>query len=234
MAGILKSLIAHSPAVAAPTGAGLANFNLQDLVESGQMQIAAARREAARIIAEAEEQSLEIKRAAAELGHREGLEKGSQEFQQRVDTKARQWAEADLAGLRKSVEQLWSQEAAWLTEWKQVLVQSILEICERLVSKRIAGDEEILLRWAEEAIEMTRASRGITLAVHPELLLRLGDRLEQLLKTTGAPEDSRLEPDETLSKDGLVVRQRGGEIDLQLKSQLARFALSLNQLFGGG
>ncbi len=44
--------------------------------------------------------------------------------------------------------------------------------------------------------------------------------MEALLRSASVPEDTRLEPDESLEPFGVVVRQLGGSIDSQLSSQL--------------
>jgi flagellar assembly protein FliH len=223
MASVLKPNSGTQPSDPTPSAfSGLASVNLDDFVETTSRQLASAKAEADRIIAEAKRQAEQLRENTLREARAEGLALGKQDFNNLVEESAKKMSAADLTTLRQAVDQLWTNEQSWLEQWQLSLIGMVLELTERLVGKRIQEDETILLQWAKEAIELTRTARSITVALHPETLVRIGDHLEPLLRSMGAPEDSRLEADETVSINGVVVRQVGGKVDMQLKTQMQR------------
>ncbi len=227
MAAILKSNAPVTVGDAQRSVSGLTNFNLQDIVETGRRQLEGAKAESDRMLAEAKLACEQIKKQAFDAGRREGIEAGQKEIQEQIQQTAKKLAENDLATFRAALNQLHQNEQEWLERWRGALVGLVMELTERLVVARSEKDEQVVAQWAQQAIELTKSARSITIAVHPETLVRIGDRLEALLRSSGAPVDSRLEPDESVSIHGVVVRQEGGFVDLQLKSQLERFAQRL-------
>ena len=83
-------------------------------------------------------------------------------------------------------------------------------------------DRELLVRWANEALRSTRSASRLTVAVHPETLAELGGAFDQLLAMPELPEQTHVEPDESVDRNGVVVRQPGGEIKAGLMAQLQR------------
>ncbi len=222
MASILKPHSNAAVSISAKTSSGLSSFNLQDLAEVGRRQLEAAEQEAARIIAAAKAEAEALKAQATHEARQQGLAAAQQDLKRQVNEAAAKMSEADLAALRDATQQLYRHEAEWLKQWSDCLVGLVSEISSRIIGHRAGKDEQILVDWAQQAIQQAKTSRSITIAVHPETLIRIGERLEQLLKSDGAPEDSRIEPDETVSKTGVVLRREGGQIDFQLQTQLER------------
>ena len=81
---------------------------------------------------------------------------------------------------------------------------------------------DLLVRWAEEALRSTRSAQRLVVAVHPETLAELGGALDQLLSQSDLPEQTHIEPDESVDRNDVVVRQLGGEINAGLTAQLRR------------
>ena len=66
------------------------------------------------------------------------------------------------------------------------------------------------------------AAVTLAVAVHPETLAQLGPEFDKLLASPDLPEQTHVEPDESVDPAGVVVRQRGGSIDAGLRAQLDR------------
>jgi flagellar assembly protein FliH len=62
----------------------------------------------------------------------------------------------------------------------------------------------------------------LSVAVHPETLVDLGEKLDQLLASPDLPESTQVVPDASLGPTDVVVRQTGGEIQAGLEAQLQR------------
>jgi flagellar assembly protein FliH len=87
---------------------------------------------------------------------------------------------------------------------------------------RLDSERELLVRWAGQALQSTRAATRLTLAVHPETLAQLGRSFDQLLASSELPEQTHVQPDESVDRNTVVVRQNGGDIVAGLQAQLER------------
>ena len=58
--------------------------------------------------------------------------------------------------------------------------------------------------------------------MHPETLAQLGQAIDELLASPDLPEQTHVQPDESVSRSDVVVRQAGGEIRAGLQTQLER------------
>ena len=221
MATILKS---DQPSKPQPSGgtAGLVGFNLEDLAAVGLRRLEEVQQRAAAIIADAEAEAVRIRQQAHADGLAEGLAKAEQDVEKRIKDEVQQELREQLPLYDKLLEGLCAQQSDFLQQFSDVLVSTTLATAERIVVGRLEREAEILLRWAEQALDAAKTSRQLIVAVHPETLATLGEELAMLLNRPGLPEDIRLEPDESVEPTGVVVRTEGGEVDMTLSQQLAR------------
>jgi flagellar assembly protein FliH len=109
-----------------------------------------------------------------------------------------------------------------MQQYSDVLSRTALAAAEKIVMRKLDHEPEILVQWAAEAVRSTRAASNLTVAVHPESLAQLGPEFDQLLASPDLPEQTHVEPDESVDRHSVVVRQRGGSIDAGLQAQLDR------------
>jgi flagellar assembly protein FliH len=57
---------------------------------------------------------------------------------------------------------------------------------------------------------------------HPETLAQLGRSFDELVASSDLPEQTHVEPDESVERNEIVVRQNGGDIHAGLQAQLQR------------
>ncbi len=200
---------------------GLTGFNLDDFASNSRQLLERAQSEAQRLIAAAHEEASAIHKQAAQEGRATGLAEArktvNEEIQQRVQSELQE----RLAVLEQTTGELAKQQSEWLEQFAESLTELSIGVAEKIVQHRLEDEREIVVRWAEQALRHARSARSLIVAVHPETLVQLGQQLETLLQAAGMPEDTRIEPDETLEPAGVVIRQPGGSIDAQLSSQLA-------------
>lgn len=222
MASILKSEPAESQPV--PKGlSGLAGFNLDDFAEAGIKQLKEIQGEAARILARAKEEAEVIRQQAHDTGLAEGRAAAASEAEKTIQAGVQQQLREQLPIYQELVDQLGVIQSEFLQQWSATLITTSLGIAERVVLAKCESDERVLVRWTEEAISMARTARQLVIAVHPETLVRHGEKLEQLFSAAGMPEDIRIESDENVEPVGVVVRVDGcGQIDMALSQQLSR------------
>lgn len=220
MATVLKS----STPPAEPRGgfSGVAEFNFDDFAAAGARRIKAAEAEAAQILAAARAEAEEIKQKAKADGLADGLAATAKESAARVAAGVKSEVAKRMPILEQTALQMGEVERNFLEEFRQTLIATSLAAAERIVRTRLEREPELLTRWAAEALQAAKTARRLVVAVHPETLVAHGEALEQLLSTPGLPEETRIEPDESVEPAGVVVRREGGSVDLQLREQLAR------------
>lgn len=201
---------------------GVSGFNLDDFAEAGVKHLKAVEREAARILEEARKEGEKIKKLAHEEGLASGLQAAEKEADRRVKAGVDQSIAIQMPLLEAAVQQISDIETEFIESFRQCLLGTALAAAERLVLARLEHEPELLERWAEAAIGATKTARKLVLAVHPETLVSHGERFEALLASPGLPEDTRIEPDESVEPAGVVVRCEGGAVEMTLSHQLER------------
>ncbi|WP_164102880.1 FliH/SctL family protein [Candidatus Laterigemmans baculatus] len=202
----------------------MANFNLDDFAAAGARHLRAAEAEAARLLEVARTEAEAIKKRAHAEGRAAGLAAGAKEADAKVAAAVKREVATRMPVLEQTAQQIGTLEESFLEEFRATLVATALAAAERVVRARLESEPAVVVRWAAEAVQAAKTARRLVIAVHPETLAAHGEALEQLLSSPGLPEDSRIEPDESVEPAGVVVRRDGGTVDLQLNEQLTRLA----------
>lgn len=223
MAAILKP---HAAAVvhgnAAPSG--LAGFNFEDLSQQAKGQLEAWRQEIIRLREQAIREADEIRHQS----HNEGLLAGRAEAALEAELRLNQELDARMgqqgAVAQAMVRQLGEIHEQWMTQYAEALIETAVGIAQRVIRRRLEREPKIIADWVAEALWASRSANRLVVAVHPETLAEMGPSLDELLSQPGLPEDTTLVADESVSREGVVVRQHGGEVVATLDAQLARLA----------
>ena len=201
---------------------GLAGFNLSDLADQGRQQIEATRAEIRTLLDEAHRQAEQIRQEADRRGYEEGLQRAAVDADEKLKKQAEARAKQQLTLVRSATEQLHRRHSEWMQQYADSLRGVALAAAERLARSRLEREPELMLRWIDEALRSTRTASRLSVAVHPEVLAELGPALDELLASSDLPEQTHVEPDATLKRTEVVVRQSGGEIRAGLEAQLGR------------
>ncbi|TWU45946.1 flagellar assembly protein H [Novipirellula aureliae] len=220
MATVLKSDRPIDPSEASRKVSGLAGFNLDDFADQGRIRIEQCKAEIQNRFDEARKEAELIRKQAHEKGYAEGLEKAARDSDQRVKQEAEMLASQSLATIHEAVKQLHETYDRWMQEYRDSLSAIAISASEKVIKGKLGKDAGILLSWADEAVRSTRSATRLTLAVHPETLANLGQAFDDLLASPDLPEQTMVEPDESVAIDSVVVRQPGGEIRAGLEDQL--------------
>lgn len=213
---------------AAPCGlTGLTGFNLDDLADEGRKRLESYQRQIEQLRASAKQEAAEIRADAERRGYEEGTRRASADFERQLQQRSEQLAKDQLARLTEATAAMREAYQGWMAEYAEALTEIAIAAAERLVGKKLDEDRGLMVRWAEEAVRSTRSAGRLTLAVHPETLAELGQLLDEMLAAPELPETASVEPDESLGRDELAVRQDGGEIRTGLKNQLDALRESL-------
>ena len=230
MASVLKSESVEPNAAesslksAARNVSGLAGFNLNDLASEGQKHLQQCSRQVRQMIDQAEEEAKQIRSDAEKKGHEEGLRKAEAQIDQRVKTEGDRRAKDGLKLIEDAVAQMHDNYAKWMQSYNELLNGIALAAAEKITHRKLEQESDLLLTWVTEAVMSTRSAQRLSVAVHPETLVDLGEKLDQLLASPDLPESTQVVPDASLGRTEVVVRQTGGEIQAGLEAQMGRLA----------
>lgn len=222
MAHVLKNTSPTERAAAARDVSGLAGFNLNDLADEGRLRLDECRNQVREMLARAQQQAESIRVEAKQQGYEQGLAQAKEDTDQRIMDEAEIRARDGLQRLQQAVQQLHHIHENWMRDYAESLSRIAIAAAERVVMHRLDQERDLLVRWADEALRSTRSANRLTLAVHPETLAELGGALDQLLAAPDLPEQTHVEPDESVHRNEVIVRQHGGEINAGLMTQLRR------------
>jgi len=220
MATVLKSNRTIDTSEAARNVSGLAGFNLDDFADQGRIRIDQCKAEIQKRLDEAHKEAERIRKQAHEKGYAEGLEKAARDSEQRIKQEAETLASQSLATIHDALKQLHETYDRWMQEYCDSLSAIAISAAEKVIKRKLEQDASLLVSWADEAVRSTRSATRLTLAVHPETLANLGHSFDELLASPDLPEQTMVEPDESVAIDSVVVRQPGGEIRAGLEDQL--------------
>ncbi len=222
MAMVLKNKSATEMSAAARDVSGLAGFNLNDLASEGRLQLEQCRNKVRQMLADAEKEGEAIRQVAERRGYQAGEEKAAVDAEKKLQAAAETRAKESLKVIREAVTQLHAKHENWMQQFAAALTRTALAASERIVMRKLDQESDIIVRWVADAVRSTRASVSLTVAVHPETLAKLGSEFDKLLASPDLPEQTYVEADESVDRQGVVVRQHGGSIDAGLQAQLNR------------
>jgi flagellar assembly protein FliH len=222
MAIVLKSESPSEKTPAARDVSGLAGFNLSDLADEGRTRLEECRNQIRKMLEEANKQAESLRQDADRRGYEEGLARAAVDADKKLKEEAEIRARDGLQLIQQAVQHLHTVHEDWMQQYAQSLTRISLSAAERIVMKRLETEPELLVKWAGEALRSTRAAASLTLAIHPETLAELGRTFDELLASSDLPEQTHVQPDESVDRNAVVVRQTGGDIEAGLQSQLQR------------
>lgn len=222
MANVLKSDSPSTQATAARSVSGLAGFNLSDLADEGRTRLEQCRNQIRQMLDEAAAEADRLRKDAEQRGYDDGLARAAVDADKKLKAEAESRARNGLQLIQQAVQQLHSAHEDWMQQYEQSLTQIALSAAERIVLGRLDRERDLLIKWARAALQSTRAATSLTLGVHPETLAQLGQSFDQLLASSELPEQTVVEPDESVDRNTVVVRQEGGEVVTGLQTQLER------------
>lgn len=222
MAVVLKSGAKVDTTASARGATGLAGFNYSDFIDESRQRLEDCRTQVQQMLKQAEIEAQQSRQQAERKGYEEGLKRAAVDADKKRRAEAEQLAKEQLGLIRSATTQLHQSHEAWMQQYAEVMTTIAIEAAQRIVRHQLEHDKEILVRWADDALRSTRSSSKLILAVHPETLAELGQALDELLASPDLPEQTHVEPDESLAKSDIVVRQAGGDIQAGLQAQLER------------
>jgi len=217
------------------TSPGAAIRTLGQIAEEARTVVLDARKEAARIAAEARAQADAARQAAARKGYDEGVARGQndgyQDGREQGLTEAREQFAADADGLIEQagriVEALSTARAELVHDARCEMLDFAREIAEKVVGRVATSDPAAARRNLRKALELSSAVRDVRVKVNPAQHAALEEYLPRLVEALGHTGQVRLLADEEVSPGGVKLFSEAGEIDATIETQLANVVEAL-------
>lgn len=196
-------------------GGGGVAFNLDDMAVQAQQYLEKVKAQAAQIVADAQQQSDQIKKAA----HNQGVQTAKQHLRQLVDQEVSQRVEPQL---REIIRQLHEARHAWHAHWEKCAVDVAIRIAERICRRQLSFTPEIPLQLVQEALQLAAGSAELRLYLNPQDHRALAAPLAKLVAEFAAVAPAQVIEDPSIGPGGCRLETRSGAIDQTFAVQLAR------------
>ena len=209
-------------------GAKAAVLKLADFAAEARNLMLEARKQAARIVADARAHVEEIRRQASETGCAEGYDRGLREGLAQGQAQARaearravrsELAECDALALRIAQELAQARQQV-LQEAHRGLLRLAVDMAEKIVGCVAAAGPAAAEHNLAKALELARCASELTVLVNPDQLGRLNEYKKTLVEGLGLRGQVRLVGDGRIQPGGVKVISRWGEIDATIRTQL--------------
>jgi len=202
----------HGGAIAATA------FNYEDLTKQAKRSLDALRaeaiKEAARIVAKAQQEAEAIRRQAEQQGRQAAIDSARQLMQQELQTL--------LPALRQVISEIQHAKQAWLRHWEAAAVHVAAAIAKRVIRRELSQSPQIALTLIREALELAAGNAQLRVRVNPEDYKLLGNDVDLLVREMSGLAQVEVIADAEISRGGCRVETRFGLIDEQIEEQLRR------------
>ncbi|TWT52994.1 flagellar assembly protein H [Rubripirellula amarantea] len=223
MASVLKSTnTSQHNTDATREVSGLAGFNLDDLANEGRLRLKQCQSQVEDLLQKAREDAAILRAEATTQGYQDGLKKAEVDADAKLKAEAKKQAADSLKMVQKAVAEMHRNYEAWMNSYVESLHTIALAAAEKVCRHQLANEASLMVNWATEAVHSARSASRLSIAVHPEMLVQIGEQLDELLASPDLPEQSQVVPDASLAVSEIAVRQTGGEIKAGLNAQLQR------------
>jgi flagellar assembly protein FliH len=193
-------------------------FNFDDMTDRANRYLDRVRKEAAALVAKAQQEADAARRRAEEEGRKQGLEA----VRQMVDKRLSEQLATLMPALEKVVRDVQDARHGWLTYWEKSAVHVSAEIARRLIRRELSRHPEITLSLVREALELAVGSSHLRIHLHPKDYETLSPAVGSLVKELAGLAQTEIVADPEVTAGGCRVETAFGSIDQQFEAQLAR------------
>ena len=165
-----------------------------------------AQQEAEEIVRKAKEQSDELRKNGYDSGYQEGLADTTE-----LMVKARMEHEQFLKNANRDVMDL------------------AFKIAEKIIGKQLETEPETIIAIVKQAMQSVRASKQVTIRVHPDDAKLLRANEEELQEALGRQRMIDIMEDKKVHAGGCIIESEIGTVEAQLQTQLDRLKKILLQ-----
>jgi flagellar assembly protein FliH len=183
-------------------------------VQQRRMDTAAARNEAAQIVAAAQAEAEQIREQARLQGHAEGYEAG------RADAAA-QCAPA-VQALAAVLAEAQAERERVAEAMEESAVALALQIADKALTGAITAQPERVVDVVRGALRCLVDRERVTILVHPDDLQIVREAVDGLIQQLGGIDHLEVQEERRVHRGGAMVRSAAGEIDARIETKLDR------------
>jgi flagellar assembly protein FliH len=187
--------------------------------EKAREIIAGARSEAEDILLRAREEAAaaarELAREAREEGYREGYERGYQEGLE----KAGEEGEAIRKEAREVLAQAHEIRQKTIAGLEGEIASLAREIAEKILATQLTLDPQVVLAIVREAVAQARGKKQVILYVHPDDLIYLQEKKEELQQALSPGGELYVLGDPAVERGGCLVETEDSRIEATLRER---------------
>lgn len=198
-------------------------FNFEDLATQAGKYLDAIRTDAARIVAEAQQQAARIRQSA----EAEGRLAGEQAHDELMERKVAQKLETALPAVRHAAAELQQAKQAWLARWEQSAVHLAAAMAARVIRQELTRSPQIPLKLVREGLDLAAGSAELRIHMHPADHAAFGGQIERLIGEFSRIGSAQVVGDPEISVGGCRIETQFGVIDQRFEAQLARIEQEL-------
>jgi len=198
-------------------------FSFEDMAAKAEAYLTSVRAEAAKILAQAQQEAADLRKRAELEGRRAGQAAIEQMVQDQV---ARQMATL-LPALRQAVDEIRHARHAWLAHWQQRAVHVAAAIARRILRRELSHQPHLALELLREALELAAGNPRLRIRLNPADYAALGAQAQRLADQLAPLAQTEIVADPDIGLGGCRVETHFGVIDQQIETQLARIAEEL-------
>lgn len=198
-------------------------FSFEDMASKAEAYLAGVRAEAAKILAQAQQEAAAIRKRAEAEGRREGQAAIERMVHEQV---ARQMASL-LPALRQAVEEIRHARQAWLAHWQQRAIHVAAAMARRILRRELNHSPQLARELVREALELAAGTPRLRIRLNPADHAALASQVQSLVEQLAPLAQAEILPDPEIGLAGCRVETQFGIIDQQIETQLARIAEEL-------
>ena len=195
------------------TTAGVA-FNFDDMAGQAKKYLDQVRTDAAKIVAQAEQEAAAVRVRAQAEGRQAALAEVDRMIQRQLSTV--------IPALRQAILDIHQAKQAWLVQWETANIHLATEIAKRLIRGELSRQPEIPLTLIREALQLAANSGYVRLLLNPDDHQALQSQVQLLVREMSGLGETQILADASISPGGCRVETRFGSIDQTFEAQLAR------------
>jgi flagellar assembly protein FliH len=212
MSTIIKATGERHPS--GPTNQPIA-FQMDDM---GKWYLDSVRKQAERILREANAEAAAIRAKAEQEGRQAALAAVGKAVEDKISAQLT----TILPALQRSVDAIENSRQEWLAHWRRSAVNVAAAIAAKLIRRELSSQPAIALDLVAEALELASGSGEITLLMNPGDRERMGAQAEKLIGGLTRLGQAKIVADPAITPGGCRVQTQFGSIDQTFEAQLAR------------
>ena len=214
---------------------GLTTFSMRDVEDQARALLLSARQTAERLIAEAQREAVELKKAAHAQGlaegRRDGMARGNEEGRAAGQKQALEEGRAQLsqvvAGLTEAMTDLDASRAELEAAALEEVVALAIAVASRVTKRQGLLEPQVLTENLREAMKLVVHAGDVKVAINPAQRQALEVALPALRLEIPKLGHVELTDDPAIEPGGCRVYAGGGQVDATLDEQLDRVVADL-------